>query len=206
MKTKLISVSPNAEELMLYCARVSNPANQDSTNTKLLNYCISHGHWSVFETASMTIEIETSRAISAQILRHRSFNFQEFSQRYAEVQGCETYKARSQDEKNRQNSNDDLSVEDQTWFEVAQKKIQKEARDLYDEAIRRGIAKECARFLLPMSSSTRLYMTGNIRSWIHYIALRSANGTQLEHMEIANSIKEVFKQQLPVTSEALGWG
>lgn len=189
----------SAEDLIVYCARVSNPKNQTNfdTSAKLLNYCLKHGHVSIFEQASMTVEIKTSRAISAQILRHRSFCFQEQSQRYAEVQECETYSARRQDEKNRQNSIDDLENEAKTWFDVAQQRVHDEAQKLYNEALELGIAKEQARFLLPMSASTTLYMTGSVRSWIHYLKTRMANGTQQEHIEIAEQIAEIFKKQFP---------
>ena len=153
----------------------------------------------------MTIEIETSRAISAQILRHRSFCYQEFSQRYASVQSFEHYQARRQDVKNRQNSLDDLSEKDKDWFENAQYQIQKKSQKLYDQALKKGIAKECARFLLPMGVSTRLYMTGSIRSWVHYLNVRCEKGTQLEHRLIADEIKEIFIKELPIVSESLGW-
>jgi thymidylate synthase (FAD) len=202
---KLISITPDAEKIIMYTARVSNPTNQNSTNTKLLNYCIKHGHWSVFEMAHMTVEIVTSRGISAQILRHKSFSFQEFSQRYAEATEYIYYDARRQDDKNRQNSIDDMSEEDKEWFEDAQAKITGLADELYKEALNKGIAKEQARFLLPLSTKTKLYMTGSIRSWLHYLDLRCDNGTQLEHREIADAIKQIFKQQLPIIAEAKGW-
>lgn len=204
MKVELISITPDAEKTVMYCARVSSP-NQENDNPKLLSYCIKHGHWSVFEQATMTVEIQTSRAISAQILRHRSFSFQEFSQRYAAVNSFEKYEARRQDTKNRQNSIDDMSKADKEWFEYAQEEVQKSAMWHYEEALKRGIAKEQARFLLPMSASTKLYMTGNIRSWIHYLELRCGNGTQLEHKVIADAIKDIFIRELPVISAALGW-
>lgn len=205
MKVSLISITPEAEKTILYCARVSNPSNQNSENTNLLNYCIKHGHWSIFEMADMCVEIETSRAISAQILRHKSFSFQEFSQRYAVAQSFERYEARRQDNKNRQNSIDDMSEEDKSWFQDAQDKIHMEARLYYDEALRRGVAKEQARFLLPMSTSTKLYMKGSIRSWLHYLDLRCDNGTQKEHQDIANSIKALFVKHLPIIAEAKNW-
>ena len=205
MKTKLISITPDAEKTIMYCARVSNPKNQDSENTKLLDYCIKHGHWSVFEMAHMTVEITTSRAIAAQILRHRSFSFQEFSQRYAEAQEFEVYEARSQDPKNRQNSIDNMSEEDKKWFIDTQKMIQEQCLIYYHDALERGIAKEQARFLLPLSTQTKLYMTGSIRSWMHYLDVRCGNGTQLEHVEIANEIKKIFIEQLPVIAKAKGW-
>jgi thymidylate synthase (FAD) len=199
-----IWVTPDAEKNIMYCARVSSN-NQDSENTKLLDYCIREGHWSIFEMASMCIEIETSRAISAQILRHRSFSFQEFSQRYAKAQEFIEYPARRQDTKNRQNSIDDMSNEDQTWFKVAQQGLHQKCADLYQEALDRGIAKEQARFLLPMSTKSKIYMTGTIRSWMHYIKLREGNGTQREHADIAKKCKEVFKKELPIVAEAMKW-
>jgi thymidylate synthase (FAD) len=205
MNVKLISVTPEAEKTIMYCARVSNPKNQDSENTKLLDYCIKHGHWSVFEMAHMTVEITTSRAIAAQILRHKSFSFQEFSQRYAEAQEFEIYQARRQDEKNRQNSVDDMSEEDKQWFIDLQYEIINHAEDCYQSALKRGIAKEQARFLLPLSTQTKLYMTGSVRSWLHYLDVRTANGTQLEHAEIAKEIQKIFKEQFPVIAKAKGW-
>lgn len=205
MLTKLISATPNAEKTILYCARVSNPKNQDSEKAGLLKYCLKHGHYSIFEMANMVVEVNTSRAISAQIIRHRSFSFQEFSQRYAEVSGFERYNARRQDDKNRQNSIDDMSPEDKMWFDFQQGYIAGKAMKIYEEALGRGIAKEQARFLLPMSSSTKLYMNGTIRSWIHYIDTRTEEGTQLEHKEIAESIKAIFCEQFPIIAEAKGW-
>lgn len=193
--------------MMAYVARVSNPSNQMNTKTssKLLGYCIKNAHWSVFEHVNMTVEITTSRAIAAQILRHRSFVFQEFSQRYAEATNFEVYPARRQDIKNRQNSIDDLDEDTKEWFTMAQQLITEDARAMYDEALRRGVAKEQARFLLPLSTETTLYMTGNVRNWIHYIELRSENGTQKEHADIAIAIKEIFKEQFPAISEAMEW-
>ena len=202
---KLIAITPNAEELIAYCARVSSPHQDNPKIEKLLEYCIDHGHWSVFETPSITIEINTSRAISAQILRHRSFTFQEFSQRYAEVADFEIYKARRQDSKNRQNSIDDLSLRDKLWFWDAQDKVQLLSASLYHDALDMGIAKEQARFLLPMSSKTKLYMTGNIRSWIHYCDLRCRIDTQKEHRDIALAIREILKKELPIISKAVAW-
>lgn len=202
MEVKLIDITQEAEKKILYCARVSSP-NQSSTDTKLLNYCMEHGHWSVFEQANMTVEIQTSRAISAQLIRHRSFCFQEFSQRYAKTQGFEIYKARRQDEKNRQNSIDDMSEEDVAWFFSAQVQLQNMAKALYEEALKKGIAKEQARFLLPMSSTTKLYMTGNIRSWIHYLSVRLGPETQLEHRRIAEEIAKILAQECPIISKAL---
>lgn len=205
MNVKLISVTPNAEKTMMYCARVSNPKNQDSDNTKLLDYCIKNNHWSVFEMANMIVEIETSRGISAQILRHRSFSFQEFSQRYAEATEFEVYGARRQDKKNRQNSLDDMDDVDKEWFQLVQEEKNKEAMIFYNAAISRGIAKEQARFLLPLSTKTKLYMNGSVRSWLHYLDLRTGNGTQLEHRVIAEEVKKIFVKEFPIIAKAKGW-
>lgn len=195
------------EPLIAYTARVSNPAGQmnNETTPKLLAYLIKNKHWSPFEMVSMTVEIKTSRAIAQQILRHRSFSFQEFSQRYAKATEFEIYPARRQDVKNRQNSIDDMSEADKGWFEYAQRTIQNHSVDLYDLALAKGIAKEQARFLLPLGTATTLYMSGTARSWIHYLQLRTEPGTQLEHREIAEDIKTIFCGQFPSTSEALGW-
>ncbi len=202
---KLVAITPKAEELIAYCARVSS-SNQFNPNIeKLLEYCIDHGHWSVFETPYITVEINTSRAISAQILRHRSFTFQEFSQRYAAVADFETYPARRQDSKNRQNSIDNMNGEDRAWFECAQDRVQTLSSFLYNEALDKGIAKEQARFLLPLSSKTKLYMTGNVRSWIHYLDLRCHIDTQKEHRDIALAIREILKKELPIISKAVAW-
>ncbi|GAC1659035.1 MAG: FAD-dependent thymidylate synthase [Vulcanimicrobiaceae bacterium] len=191
---------------MGYCARVSNPENQENPNVAaLLRVCAKHGHWSVFEMADMCIEIQTTRAISAQIIRHRSFHFQEFSQRYAPVQKIENVNPRRQDSKNRQSSHDDLPAETLEWFQKAQDNHFKDARNLYDEALAKGIAKESARFLLPMASGTTIYMKGTVRDWVHYITLRADPGTQLEHREIALAIKGTFIEELPIVAEALGW-
>lgn len=196
-----------AEELTAYVARVSNPANQMNTETtdRLLGYCIKNNHWSVFEHVSFTVEIKTSRAIAAQILRHRSFVFQEFSQRYATVMENEFYPARRQDQKNRQNSVDDMSEDDQKEFQAMQETVWNQAMALYKKALDMGIAKEQARFLLPLSTQTTIYMTGNIRCWIHYIDLRSSNGTQKEHRDIALAIRDVFVKEFPAISKAKGW-
>ena len=216
MKVKLIALTKpvaeelkdfSAEELTSYVARVSNPSNQMSTETapKLLKYCIKHNHWSVFEHINMTVEITTSRGIAAQILRHRSFVFQEFSQRYSVVTDFETYPARRQDNKNRQNSVDDMDEETKEWFAMAQQLSQADGMAMYEDALRRGIAKEQARFLLPLSTQTTLYMTGNIRNWIHYIDLRTTNGTQIEHADIAKEIKTIFVKEFPAIAEAKEW-
>jgi thymidylate synthase (FAD) len=207
---KLISATQDAEKLMAYCARVSNPSNQDSDNyAKLLRYCIEHQHWSIFEQAFMTIEINTTRGLAAQILRHRSFTFQEFSQRYADTtllaEDIPMFELRRQDTKNRQNSIDDTSDETKVKWNTKIREHFAKAKALYDGMIADGIAKECARFVLPLATPTRLYMSGSVRSWIHYIQLRSSNGTQKEHRLIVGEIKKVFSEQFPTVSEALGW-
>jgi thymidylate synthase (FAD) len=209
-KVCLISVTPDAEKTMAYIARVSNPANQDNENySKLLSYCIKHNHWSVFEQSTMTLEIETNRGIAAQILRHRSFTFQEFSQRYADTnlltEEIPVPELRKQDTKNRQNSTDDLDPELKRSFERRTKHLFADIMDLYDDMLGAGVAKESARFVLPLAVPTRIYMTGSCRSWIHYINLRSAHGTQKEHMDIAEAAKKVFICQFPSVAEALGW-
>ncbi len=199
------------QEVISYTARISNPHNQENyrTSTGLLKYCIKHAHWSIFETASMTLEINTNRGIAAQVLRHRSFTFQEFSQRYADTklldQTIPLPSLRKQDKKNRQNSTNDLPP---GMVEEYQKKIQKhyeDGMDLYNNLLDNGVAKECARFVLPLSTRTRIYMTGSCRSWIHYINLRTAHGTQAEHMELAENCKKVFTQVFPDIAEALEW-
>ena len=209
MKVNLVTVTPDAEKQMGYIARVSNPQNQSNPAVAgLLGYCIKHGHWSVFEQAHMTVEIETTRGIAAQILRHRSFTFQEFSQRYANTNllgEIEVPDLRSQDLKNRQNSNDDIPEEQTKRLQDQIKRYFAEGIDLYNELIREGVAKECARFVLPLATPTRIYMTGSVRSWIHYIDLRSAHGTQKEHMDIVEEIRGIFKQQFPVCTNALNW-
>ena len=209
MKVQLITVTPNAEKNMAFVARVSNPNNQDNENfSGLLKYCIKHQHWSVFEQAHMTLEIETTRAIAAQILRHRSFTFQEFSQRYAqsnELGEIDLPELRRQDNKNRQNSIDDLDKDVVDKLNRQMITLFSSAQALYNQMIEKEVAKECARMVLPLCTPTRIYMTGSVRSWIHYIDLRSAHGTQKEHMEIAESCKDVFKEQFPVVSEALEW-
>lgn len=206
---ELVSITPGAQESIVYCARVSNPNNQLNFNNsaKLIKYLIDNKHWSPFEMAHITMQIKTSRGIAPQILRHRSFTFQEFSQRYAAVDqsGLTLYAARRQDTKNRQNSIDDLADEvKQEWIQRQQENW-KSSFEHYTWALDNGIAKECARFILPLGCSTTLYMSGSIRSWIHYIDLRSSNGTQQEHMDIAVACKELFKEQLPDIAAALGW-
>ena len=209
MTVKLITVTPDAEQLMAYVARVSNPSNQDNEKyAGLLKYCIKHNHWSVFEQSSMTLEIETTRAIAAQILRHRSFTYQEFSQRYAAstaLGDIDLPELRRQDLKNRQNSTDDLDPEMVEKFEKQMITLFSSAKSLYEQMLSQGVAKECARMVLPLCTPTRIYMTGSCRSWIHYINLRSAHGTQKEHMEIAEGCRKVFTEQFPSVSEALEW-
>ena len=209
-QVKLVSVSPNAEEQIAYCARVSNPANQDNDKfAGLLRYCIKHKHWSIFEHAYLTLEINTTLAIATQILRHRSFTFQQFSQRYADSTALSTEivlpKLRKQDQKNRQNSTDDLDPFLVQEFEIKLKKHFEEGMKLYQDMLAANVAKECARFVLPQCTMTRLYMSGSVRSWIHYIDLRTANGTQAEHMDLAEKCKVIFKDKFPIISEALEW-
>ena len=210
MNVKLVTVTPKAEETMGYVARVSNPKNQDNPKVAgLLSYCIKHGHWSVFEQAHMTLEIETTRGLAAQILRHRSFTYQEFSQRYADSSMLSKVipmpELRRQDDKNRQNSIDDLDPFVVQDFELKMQRHFVEGMKLYKEMLDAGVAKECARFVLPLATPTKLYMTGSVRSWIHYINLRSAHGTQKEHMEIAENCRSIFNEQFPIVAEALGW-
>jgi len=210
MSVKLVSVTPDAEQTMAYVARVSNPNNQENPNyAKLLGYCIKHNHWSVFEQSFMTLEIETTRGLAAQILRHRSFTYQEFSQRYADSsllsETIPLPELRRQDTKNRQNSIDDIDPFVKQEFEIKMRKHFDEAMVLYQSMLDMGVAKECARFVLPLATPTRLYMSGSCRSWIHYIQLRSANGTQKEHMEIAEQCKTIFAEQFPTVAEALEW-
>ena len=210
MNVKLVTVTPDAENTMGYVARVSNPKNQDNPKVAgLLGYCIKHGHWSVFEQAHMTLEIETTRGLAAQILRHRSFTYQEFSQRYADSSllgdTIPLPELRRQDTKNRQNSTDDMDDRKVKWYNYRMQKHFKEGMKLYQNMLKDGVAKECARFVLPLATPTRLFMTGSVRSWIHYIELRSGHGTQKEHMDIANACKDVFRAQFPIVSEALGW-
>lgn len=207
---KLISVTPDAEKHIAYCARVSNPSNQGNDSFEgLLKYCIKHKHWSIFEQAFMTVEIETSRAIAAQVLRHRSFTFQEFSQRYADSSLLSNKipmpEFRRQDLKNRQNSIDDLDPFDVQVLEMQTEMLFDSAMALYQQMLERGVAKECARMVLPLAVPTRIYMSGSLRSWMHYIDLRSANGTQKEHMDLAIACREIFSEQFPTISSALEW-
>ena len=208
-KVCLVSVTPDAEKTIGYVARVSNPNNQDNPKVdKLLAYCIKHGHWSIFEQAHMTLEINTTRGIAAQILRHRSFTFQEFSQRYADTNLLEQPQVpelRRQDTKNRQNSIDDIAETEKAYLQGRISQYFKEGMDLYNDLLSKGIAKECARFVLPLATPTRIYMTGSARSWMHYIQLRTANGTQKEHMDIANLCRDHFICNFPTISKALDW-
>jgi thymidylate synthase (FAD) len=202
---KLIAITPDAEGTMAYIARVSSPNQENPEYAKLLKYCIDHQHWSVFEHAYMTIEISTCRSISAQILRHRSFTFSEFSQRYSNPYGYIMSDARRQADKNRQSSVDDLPEEIKQWWREAQHDVWATAKEVYIQAIDAGIAKECARAILPMNTTTRLYMTGSVRSWIHYVQLRIQPDTQQEHRQIAIKIMEIMVKQLPTVARALGW-
>ena len=210
MNVKFVSITPDAEKMMAYIARVSNPSNQQNEKyAGLLQYCIKHNHWSVFEQSSMTLEIETTRGLAAQILRHRSFTFQEFSQRYADTKLLDTQipvpDLRSQDLKNRQNSNDDIPQEKKEEYQALIARHFEDSMNLYNSLLENGVAKECARFVLPLATPTRLYMTGSCRSWIHYINLRSAHGTQKEHMDVVEKARSIFVEQFPSVSEALGW-
>ena len=210
MNVSLISISPDAEQHMAYCARVSNPNNQENEKyAGLLRYCIKHQHWSIFEQAFMTLEINTTRGLAAQILRHRSFTYQEFSQRYADSSllgdKIPLPQLRKQDEKNRQNSTDDLDPILVQELEVKMQKYFADGMKLYKEMLDAKVAKECARFVLPLATPTRLYMSGSVRSWIHYIELRSGHGTQKEHMDIANACKDIFTEQFPTVAEAMEW-
>ena len=209
-KVELVSVTPDAEKTMGYVARVSNPSNQDNPKVAgLLKYCIKHGHWSVFEQAFMTLEIHTTRGLAAQLLRHRSMTYQEFSQRYADssllTETIPLPELRRQDTKNRQNSIDDIDPFVRQEFQIKMQKHFEEGMKLYKEMLDADIAKECARFVLPLATPTKIYMTGSVRSWIHYIDLRSANGTQKEHMDIALGAKKIFCEQFPAVAEAMEW-
>ena len=209
MKVSFVNITADPEQTMAYIARVSNPSNQGNENyAGLLRYCIKHQHWSVFEQSSMTLEIETTRGLAAQVLRHRSFTFQEFSQRYADsnlLGEIELPELRRQDTKNRQNSIDDLDPEVVEKLEKQMNTLFSSSLALYNQMLESGVAKECARFVLPLATPTRLYMTGSCRSWVHYINLRSAHGTQKEHMDIAEACRKVFTEQFPSVSEALEW-
>ena len=203
---KLIWITPDAEKLVGKIARVSNPANEDNPNVEgLLKYLIKHKHWSPFEMASMCVEIKTTRAIAPQILRHRSFSFQEFSQRYAVAVDAPIPKIRRQDEKNRQNSINDIPFDMRSRYYDKINAHFDQAFELYEEMLADGVAKECARAVLPINTETRLYMSGTIRSWLHYVDLRSAHGTQFEHIKIAEYVREILFKEVPTISHAM-WG
>jgi len=201
----LVHTTPDAEKLIAYMARVSNPDNQDNPESeRLIKYLIKHKHWSPFEMVNMCVQIETTRSVAAQILRHRSFSFQEFSQRYAKVDKHALLPMlRRQDEKNRQNSIDDLDVYTIKDFMVKINSLFELGESLYNEMLEAGVAKECARDILPLATPTKMYMNGTLRSWIHYIDLRTANGTQLEHKLVAEEVKRIFQDQFPLISKAV---
>ncbi len=208
MKVDLVSITPDPEKIIIYIARVSNPANQNNPEiARLIRYLINNKHWSPFEHAYFTVEIDTSRGIAPQILRHRSFSYQEFSQRYSAVDssGIEIYTARRAGATNRQSTIDDLPEGVKQEWEQRQRDNWKRAFEHYTWALDNNIGTECARFVLPLGTATRLYMSGNIRSWIHYITLRTDEHTQKEHRDIANAIKAIFVRELPTVSGALGW-
>ena len=203
MQVKFIHTTTEGEKIIAYCARVSSPNQDNPEYEKLLGYLIRNKHWSPFEMSTLCVEITTSRAIAQQILRHRSFHYQEFSQRYAETQAFETYPARRQDLKNRQNSLDDMTEEDKEWFKKAQDTVQEECSRLYNKALKKGVAKEQARFLLPLSTQTKLYMHGTIRDWSTYLLVRLGPETQLEHREIAREIWKILQKEYPIISKTL---
>ena len=207
---KLISVTPNAEENIVYMARVSNPKNQANMETapRLIKYLLKHKHWSHFEMASMQVEINTTRAVAAQVLRHRSFSFQEFSQRYSSVGDLPSIglpHLRSQDVKNKQASHDNMDPDVVENLNTQIDKLYQSAQNVYDLLLEQGVAKECARSVLPLGTPTRMYMSGSIRSWIHYIEIRAGIETQLEHRLIAESVKSIFVEQFPAIAEAMEW-
>jgi thymidylate synthase (FAD) len=204
MNVTFVHCSPGAENLIVKMARVSNPVNEDNMATapKLLRYLIDHQHWSPFEMCSLCVKIDTERDISAQILRHRSFSFQEFSTRYAEAQPLTIPGLRKQDLRNRQNSTNDLDFNTQEYYDEQIRNQYADIKELYDQMIADGVAKECARRILPLSTQTTLYMHGTLRSWIHYINVRTDPGTQLEHRLIAEGCKQIFIEQFPTIGEA----
>lgn len=215
MKVRFISITKpeisldgktlSPEGLIAYCARVSSQNQENPNYAKLLQFCIHQGHWSIFEMVDMTLEITTTRAIASQILRHRSFSFQEFSQRYAKVSTFEIYEARRQDDKNRQNSFDDFDEATKQWFRDAQREVWEYSYKRYEEALEKGIAKESARMLLPLNTVTRMYMKGSVRSWIHYFQVRCDSATQKEHRDIALAARDIFIEHFPTIAEALSW-
>jgi len=201
---KLIHSTANGEDLIAYMARVSNPNNQDNPSySKLIKYLIDHKHWSPFEMVNMCVEIETTRSVAAQILRHRSFSFQEFSQRYAVAERAQPTDIRRQDKNNRQNSIDNVDPYTVQDFQVKQSLLFDMSYKLYDEMLQAGIAKECARDVLPLATPTRMYMNGTLRSWLHYCDLRCGNGTQKEHKDIADQCKLLVKEAYPVVYDAM---
>jgi len=201
---QLVHLTPAAEELIAYMARVSNPNNQDNPSyTGLIRYLIKHKHWSPFEMVNMCVEIETTRSVAAQILRHRSFSFQEFSQRYSKTQKSKVIDIRRQDTKNRQNSIDDIDQFTKQDFQIKQQQLADLSFKLYEEMLAAGVAKECARDVLPLSTPTKLYMNGTLRSWLHYCDLRCSNGTQLEHKQVADSVRSLINQHFPAVSAAM---
>jgi thymidylate synthase (FAD) len=201
---QLVHLTPKAEELIAYMARVSNPNNQDNPSyTGLIRYLIKHKHWSPFEMVNMCVEIETTRSVAAQILRHRSFSFQEFSQRYSKTQKSKVIDIRRQDTKNRQNSIDDIDQFTKQDFQIKQQQLADLSFKLYEEMLAAGVAKECARDVLPLSTPTKLYMNGTLRSWLHYCDLRCSNGTQLEHKQVADSVRSLINQHFPAVSAAM---
>ena len=201
----LVHTTPDAEKLIAYMARVSNPNNQDNPDSeRLIKYLIKHRHWSPFEMVNMCVEIETTRSVAAQILRHRSFSFQEFSQRYAKVtKPAALPHLRRQDLQNRQNSTDDLPIGTIKEFNVKMNSYFELGEALYEEMLLAGVAKECARDVLPLCTPTKLYMNGSLRSWLHYTDLRCANGTQLEHKQIADQVKDLIEQEFPTVYSAM---
>lgn len=203
MSVELVWHTPDAEKLIAYCARVSAYNQTNPEYEKLIKYLIEHKHWSPFEMADMCVEINTSRVISQQILRHRSFHFQEFSQRYAPVDMDSVifYEGREQDLKNRQNSTDTLDEGIKEDWEAMQIRLYQDTMQAYQWALDNGIAKECARFILPGQTRTKVYMKGTVRDWIHYINLRTGNGTQIEHIEIAEQIKTIFTNCFPTVAK-----
>ena len=205
-QVSLIHTTEDGEQLIAYMARVSNPDNQDSNDYQgLIKYLIKHKHWSPFEMVNMCVEIETTRSVAAQILRHRSFSFQEFSQRYAKTDKALPVDIRSQDTKNRQNSIDNMDSVIKEDFKVKQQGLFDLSYSLYEEMLAAGVAKECARDVLPLATPTRMYMNGSLRSWLHYCDLRCANGTQKEHMLIANEVRELVCDYYPNVYAAM-WG
>jgi len=212
MSAKLISISKplipgidSAEDLITYCARVSNPLNQLNTETapRLLKYLIDHKHWSPYEMVSLTVEIKTSRAVAAQLLRHRSFSFQEFSQRYSQSTSLESIEWRLQGQTNRQVGEQEEELDSSLSFQVSE--LQEQSLNVYNKLLKKGFAKECARMILPLNTSTTIYMMGTARSWIHYLELRTKEDTQKEHRNIANEIKKIFIKEFPVTACGLNW-